>query len=290
MDGLFLGGIFNITDPLFGFQLYIWSWLGLVVLGVVAAILLHFLGWKPLKPLHGLYYEWKNGGNAAFTFDADLRGELVSEREAKCIFDYSKWDYELPTDRIPVIGGLYRKFFFYYPTAFISIDPVHIFLWKFGGVNKDVEIARTLQNGEWERTPSVITGGVPVDIIIDSANMSIRTHKNHAAVERCAMAWNELNPDDQIHSYTRFVQYLIERKISCPEIKPYAYATWTRVERALPTEFRPNELAGKKMDMAIKADEHDTNYLNSIGLKILFCCVGVASLIMIVRAINLFLN
>lgn len=285
---LFLGGIFNIVDPIIGFQLYIWMWVGIVILAGVAAILLHFAGWKPLTPLHGLYYEWKNGGNAVFIFDADLRGEMVPERIAKCIFDYSQYDYELPTDKIPVVGRLYRKIF-YYPTAFLdTIDPLTATVWKLGGVNKDIEIARFLQNGELERTPSVIAGGVPVDIIIDTDNWTIRTSPQHRAVERCAKEWNDMNPDDQVHTYGKFQRYLIQGKIRCSEVQTYAICPWVRIDKALPTDIEPNEWCGKEMQMAIDADEHDAGYINSIALKILLGGLAIAVLLLGARALTWF--
>lgn len=292
VDGLFLGGMMNYTDPVIGFQIYIWSWVVILVLSGVAALLLHFIGWKPLTPLHGLYYEWKNGGNAAFIFDADLRGEMVPERIAKCIFDYSTYQYELPTDNIRVIGGLIgfiRRKVFYYPTAFLdTIDPLHAIVYRFAGVNKDVEIARVLQNGELDRTPSVITCGVPVDIIIDTNNWTIRTSPQHKAIERCASAWNEINPDDQIHTYGKFQRYLAEGKIQCDGVTPYAICPWVRIDKALPTDIEPNEWCGKEMQMAIDADEHDAQALNMMGIKVLVVGIGLAALIVFVRLLTYF--
>lgn len=287
METLFLGGLFNIVDPVLGLQLYIWGAIGILILTVVSAILHHFLRWKPLAPFHGLYYEWKNGGNAAFIFDGDLRGEMIAERKAKCIFDYSKVDYVLWSDRYPVIARIHR-WFFYYPTAYLNIDPLHALVWKYGGVNKDVEIARHLQNGEWERNPSVICAGVPVDIVIDTDNWTLLDSKQHKAIERCADMWNEVNPTDQIHSYSKFARLLSDGKIECPEVKKEAVAPWIRIDGSFPTEFKDNELAGKKMQMAIKADEDDRVALNGLGIKLLVGCCAFGFLLVIARLLSAF--
>ena len=267
---LFMGGIFNIVDPILGWQLYIWGNILLIVLAGFCAVIWHFVKWKPLTPFHGLYYEFKNGGNTAFIFDGDLRGEMVAERVAKCIFDYSKVQYVLPTDKYPVINRIAR-WFFYYPTAYegVHIDPLRALLYKFGKVNKDVDIARALQNGEWERSPSVICAGVPVDIVIDTDNWTIPHSKQHVAIERCADIWNEANPDDQIHSYSKFQRYLLEGKIACDGVQTEAICEWARVDGSLPTNLKDNEFAGKKMQMAISADEHDQSFLNQLGIKVL---------------------
>lgn len=287
-DSLFLGGVFNIVDPVIRWQLYLWGWVALFIFTGICALFWHFLKWKPLAPFHGLYHEWKNGGNTAFIFDGDLRGEMIAERNAKCIFDYSKATYVLNTDGIPVLGRI-RRFFFYYPTAYLkNIGWLHAIVWKFGGVNKDVDIARFLQNGEWERNPSVICAGVPVDIVIDTDNWTLPDSKQHKAIENCADMWNELNPKDQIHSYSKFSRYLIEGKITCPEVKKEAIAPWIRIDGSFPTEFKDNELAGKKMQMAIKADEDDRTALNGLGIKVLIGCVAFAALILISRVLAAF--
>lgn len=284
---LFLGGIFNIIDPVLGWQLYIWGAIGLLIFTGMCAVGHHFLRWKPLAPFHGLYYEWKNGGNASFIFDGDLRGEMVAERTAKCIFDYSKMEYILWSDPYPIIRNIHR-FFFYYPTAYLNINPLYALVYKFGGVNKDVEIARHLQNGEWERNPSVICAGVPVDIVIDTDNWTIPDSKQHKAITRCADQWNDLNEKDQIHSYSKFQRYLLEGKITCPEVKATAVAPWVRIDGSFPTDIKDNEWAGKKMQMAISADEKDATALNSLGIKVLIGCVAFGALLIIIRAAMVF--
>jgi hypothetical protein len=288
-----MNGIFNIVDPVLGLQIYIWLWIVLLVLAGICAVIHHFVRWKPLTPFHGLYYEWKNGGNAAFIFDGDLRGEMVSERAAKCIFDYSKVPYVLASDKIPVIGKI-RRWFFYYPTAYrkfgVHIDPIRALVYKFGGVNMDVDIARALQNGEWERNPSVICAGVPVDIVVDTDRWTIPYSKQHKLIEDSADIWNDSNPTDQIHSYSKWQKYVLEGKIAKPDgIKINAICEWVRVDGSLPTDLKDNVFAGKKMQMAITADENDSRFLNSMGIKVLIGAVGFGMLLLVIRIISMFM-
>ena len=273
---LFLGGIFNIVDPVLGLQLYIWSWLLLVVIAILAWIGFYFAGWKPYLPLHGLYYAWKAGSNAAFIFDANLIGEMVSERVAKCIFDYSKEEY--------VYDNFIERWLGYYPTAYLdNINFLHAIVYKFGGVNKDVEIARRLQGGEWERSPSVVCGGVPVDIVVDTDNWTIRDSPQHKAIERCARQWNDLNPKDRIESYSRFQRYLIEGKISCPDIKMDTLVTWTRINNGFSLNQEESDYAGKKRQMAEQEYDKDTIAMNRLAMWVFIGCLLFAILVFTVR-------
>ena len=273
---LFFGGVFNIVDPVIHFQLYIWFPILLTVLGIFSWIGLYFGGWKPYEPLWGLYHSWKAGSNAAFIFDDNLIGEMVSERIAKCIFDYSKVEYEY--------DNFFERWLGYYPTVYLNnISPLEAIVYKFGGVNKDVEIARHLQNGEWERSPSVVCGGVPVDIVIDSDNWTIRNSPQHMAIEKCAAAWNELNPKDRIESYSKFQRYLDEGKLSCPEVKQDSLVTWTRINNGFALNQEESDYAGKKRQMAEQEYDKDAMAMNRLAVYVFIGCLCFAILIFVVR-------
>ena len=273
---LFLGGIFNIVDPVIGWQLYIWGWIILIVLAVFAWIGWYFAGWKPYKPFHGIWHAYKAGSNAAIIGDSALICEMVSERIAKCIFDYSKEEY--------VHENLLDRLVNYYPLAYLdNIDMLHALLYKFGGVNKDVEIARRLQNGEWERYPSVETCGVDVEIIIDTDNWTIRDSRQHKAIEREARVWNKNNPTDQIHSYVKFQKKLIAGDIICGEVKKEFLVDWTRINRGFTTNMEASEYVGKTIQMSEMEYNADTVFKNQIALYILFAGLGLAALLIVVR-------
>ena len=88
---LFMGGILNYGDPVFNQPIYIYFWILLVIASILCWVAWRYGKWNALKPFHGLYYAFKAQSQAAFIFNMGLISELVSEREAKCIFDYSKW-------------------------------------------------------------------------------------------------------------------------------------------------------------------------------------------------------
>lgn len=289
---LFLGGLFNITDPFLHLQIYIWGWLIISVFATFAHIGWYYAGWKPYAPLHGLYWSYKNGSNAALIFDQNLIGEMISERDAKCIFDYGSYDYRLTTygGRIGGLINWFKKKTFYYPTVYLdNISPLHALVYKFGHVNKDVEIARHLQNGEWERSPSMVCGGVPVDVIVDADNWTIRNSIQHKAIERSADMWNETHPEDQVHSYSKYLKYLMNGNITKPdEITMVLNVPWVRVDSAFPLGLEENEYAGKRRQMAEQEYNADEAFKNKLALYVLIAGVGLAIGILIVRLITHF--
>lgn len=268
---LFAGGIFNTVDPVTNFvTLYMWSWLVLIIFIGFAHAGMYFRGWKPLAPMHGLYYAMKNSSTVAFIFDALLVGELVAERDAKCIFNYAEgehgedYEIEIPEGGIFGLPGFsklriwwYTKIY-YYPTKYLkNIDPIHAIIYKIGGVNKDVEIARFLEGGKWDRSASVVCAGVPVDIVVDMDKWTIKGSRQHEAVVRAARKWNENNPTDQVHSYQKFQDYLLNGNIPNPkELQQMAIVPWQRIDAAFPLDLDENEWAGKKWQKS--KDEEDT--------------------------------
>ena len=289
-----LGGIFNYIDPVIGLQLYIWLWVGLTILSAIIWVLFYYVGWKPYTPLHGLYYAWKAGSNAAFIFDAPLHGEMVSEAVAKCIFDYSKEEYETEAPDIMFIGGIVKWIygvFSYYPTAYLpNISPLEALVYKFGGVNKDVEIARHLQGGEWERSPSVTCGGINIDIIVDTDNWTIRTSPQHKIIEKLARQWNYDHEHNQIHSYTKFGRYLLSGDIKSSELKTSAMATWTRIDTGFPLDLEESDWAGKRRQMAEEQYDADQISKNRMALIVLSAGIGIAALIITVRLLTHFIH
>lgn len=291
---LFLGGIFNILDPVIGLPLYMWLWIAILIVAGICWALWYFSKWKPYKPLHGLYYAWKYGSNAAFIFDIALHGEMVSEKEAKCIFNYSKWDYEIEENSNKFINKFIKRikaYLFYYPTAFLdNIDFLHAVVYKFAKVNKDVEIARALQNGEWERSPSVNCGGVDIDIIIDTDNWTIPTTKQHKVIENAARLWNDGNPTDQVHSYTKFQKKLISGEIICPEVKTNAFVDWTRVNKGFTVDLESSEYFGKAVQMSESQFGDDQSVKNRLAVMILIGGVGLAVLIAGIRLLTHYIH
>lgn len=296
---LFLGGIFNVVDPIFGLPLYIYSWIALLIIIGLTWAGMYYLKWKPLEPMHGLYYALKNTSTVAFIFNELLVGELVAERESKCIFNYAAGehgeDYEIdipegPYDRLPLVMKLkiwYYTKSFYYPTKYLrNITPVQAIVYKIAGVNKDVEIAMFLEGGKWERSASVVCAGVPVDIVVDMDRWTIPESRQHAAIIKSARRWNEANPTDQVHSYQKYQKYLLENKIACPpELQITAIVPWQRIDAAFPLDLDENEWAGKKWQKSKDDDEEDAGAMMKIAMYLLVAGLAVDVLILLFRFI-----
>jgi hypothetical protein len=291
---LMLGGIFNILDPVFGLELYMWAWGFLLVFAGVSYLLGKFILWNPYQPFHGLSFARKSGSNASMIFDQSLVGEMVDEKTGKCIFDYSQEEYEVEIPEVPpalmgVVSAIYTKIF-YYPTKYLkNITPIQAIVYKFGNVNKDVEIARHLQRGEWERSPTVSCSGVDVDIIIDTDNWTIRDSPQHRAIENAARAWNELNPGDRVESYAKFQRKLMSGEIVCPEVRKMAFVSWTRIDAGFPMDLQEVDWAGKRRQMAEEQFDADAMSKNKMALILLGGSLGLAGLVLVIRLITHFI-
>jgi hypothetical protein len=291
---MFLGGVFNTADPVLHLPVYSYLFpFFLVMIGIVWAIM-HYLKWKPLAPMHGLYYALKNGSTVAFIFDSFLVGELVSERDAKCIFNYAEDVYEIDVpdhkilDYIPGFKRIQiwlRTYFYYYPTNYLdNISAAYAIIYKVGKVNKDVEIARLLEGGKWDRSASVVCAGVPVDIVVDMDKWTIRTSKQHKAIVRSARAWNLLNEKDQIHSYQKYQDYLLSGKIVCPqEIQISTVIPWQRIDAAFPIDLDENEWAGKKWQKSKDDEDADATIDKKFATYLIIAGVGFAFLALFAR-------
>jgi len=285
---VFFGGILNYADPLFNQPIYIYSWIFVIICTIFAYIIWRFSIWAGYKSVWGLYYAFKAMSQAAFIFNKGLISELLSERDAKCIFDYSKWGYELPNSRIPVIGSKIQHILFNYASAFLNIDFAHALLYKLGGRNMDVEIAKKFQNYEWESESSVTTGGIHCDLIADLDDWSVKTSPQHAIIESTAEQHNDANPDDQIHSYPKFQRKLLEGTLNCPPgIKKTVTIPWVRIDSAFPVIIANNEAAGSIREVALELERDEAAEFSKYYLKILFGCFGFAILLLLIRIITI---
>lgn len=283
---LFLGGIFNYVDPFFGVQIYLWAFLAIVVLGVVAWIAWRYGMWEPYKPVWGLYYAFKAVSQAAFIFNSGLVAELLSERDAKCIFDYANWKYT-------GIGRI-QKWLFNYATVFLPDLPLaKAILYKYGGRNLDVEIAKKMQNYEWEKYSSVTLGGIHTDMILDADNWSVRDTPQHKIIESECEKWNDANPDDQIHAYSKYMRYTtdgdVPRLAQAEGVKYRVLIPWSRIDSAFPTDGGDNEDAGAVRQFAREMEEQDNNNLSKYYIPVLAGGVGIILMLLATRIVGMLL-
>ena len=283
---IFLGGILNITDPLFHWQLYIWSWVFFTVFAVVIHIGAKYGPWKGYEALWGLYFAFKAESNAAFISGLQLYFSMRSEAFAKCVFNYANSDFDFGPSRIPMF---IRKFLFYYPTAFLNdIDWAHALVYKFGHKNMDVEIAKQFQNHEWEEAPSTTIGGIRTDIILDADLWVPPDTPQHKAVEAFCYGWNEAHPDDQIHSYPKFQRLMNEGKVTPPiGVRKEVYIPWVRIDSAFPIAMEDNETAGYKRQAAREMANEEQTSLSKYFLPLLIGPLALAGLIIVMRFMSL---
>lgn len=271
---LFMGGALNFE--FLGVPLYVYSWVFLIILIILCWVVWRYIKWPQYRPFWGLFFAYKHQTQAAFIFNMGLISEVVSEREAKCIFDYSKWSYE----------GLSKvqAFLFNYATVFLdNIDFAHALLYKFGGRNLDTEISKKLQNNEWESESSVTTGGIHADLILDADNWSVRTSPQHAIIESIATQWNDANPTEQVHAYPKFQRMLTSGVINCPPgIKKTITISWSRIDAAFPLGMS-NKAPGPVREMALEMENEDKMELKQYYLPILLGGIGFACILLILR-------
>lgn len=272
-----MGGVFNFTDPLFGWQIYIWGWIAVIVLTVVIWLGFRYGSWEKYKAVWGLFDAYKAESQFAFIFNAGLFCEMLGERQAKCIFNYGNWSYQ-------GVGRL-KSFLFNYATVFLPDLPLaKAILYKYGKRNLDVEIAKKMQNYEWEKYSSVSSGGIHGDIILDSDNWTIPESPQHKIIENQCELYNDTSKTDQIHAYSKYQRYLIERKLPCPDgVKAFVTIPWTRIDAAFPINVGNNETSGATRQYARELEESEGNPLVKYYLPILFGGMGFAALILILR-------
>jgi hypothetical protein len=288
---LFASGILNFTDPIFGQPFYIYLWLFILILAGICWLAWRFGQWEAFKPLWGIYYAFKAESKACFIFNTNLAMELVSERDAKCIFEYSKWNYELPKNGTPVIGSLFdwfQKKVFSYTTVFLeNLDTLHGLFYKVAGRNFDVEIAKKQENYfGWGVASSVNSGGIHIDMILDADRWSVKDSHQHQIVEYAAEQWNSLNENDQIHSYQKFQKYLLEGKIPKPEgIESEVLIPWVRIDSSFPVMVGDNATSGARRQEAIRMENEDATAVSRYYLPVLFGSMGFAILLLLIRVV-----
>jgi len=292
---LFMGGILNVT--LFGIPLYFFSWAFLLVIAGLIWLVYSLVSWKAFEPLHGIYYAFKAKSKAAFIFNVNLQSELISEAKAKCIFDYAKdfagmnpVKYDFKTNEfveLPILPGplgAFQRRFWYYPSAFLDIDLLHGMLYKLGGANHDVEIAKKMQNYEWDAKHSVTSGGVLIDMIFDANNWSVQTSPEHKICVRLAEVWNEQNPKDQVHAYSKLQRYINEGKIAAPYgFKSTFVCKWARTDCGCPVIINNNAMAGARRQMAADLVDQNKHPFDKWLWPLILAGGGIAVLILLMR-------
>lgn len=180
---------------------------------------------------------------------------------------------------------------FWYPTKYLKdIDWQKALLYKIGHVNYDCKIAQHLQGGEWDQYPVVNAGGIPVEWIFDSDHWCERKTPQHKAVVASARAWNKENPEDQVHTYTKYQRYLNEGKIIAPpEIRKDYLVPWVRIDLGYSFSLRNVDWGGKLRQMAKNKGNKPQALIDKYFLPLLLGGVGMFFGELIIRIVFLVL-
>jgi hypothetical protein len=133
---------------------------------------------------------------------------------------------------------------------------------------------------DWKDTTSGQIGVVGTDIITDLSNWTKPESEEHIAVAEAADKWNMDHPDDQIHSFNKFINYAKDNKLEV--MTPiFVVIDWIRIESAFPKSRLKSFFAGYVRQLAEKMDDAEQNKLNQMGYYILLGSIGLSALMII---------
>jgi hypothetical protein len=229
MAGELFNGLFNTL--LLGIPIWIWVLLFMVIILLFSNAYWYFFFWSPLKPLHGLWYANWNKHDAAMVSDINLNLKLVSEKNAKLIFN---------------------------------------------------ETVKEAKEGEidWKEITSGQIGIVGTDIIIDIGKWTNPDSEDRYIIEEVVDKWNLDNPNNQIHSFYKFMNYVDEGKIKV-DIKTKEVVEWIRIESAFPKTRKTAAYAGYVRQLAEKMDKEEGSKFDNYAIYILIGSVAVSALLII---------
>lgn len=267
---LFLGGLFNID--LFGFPLYIYAWLFLILIAAVMYVCLYYVWWVPMGPMQGLYTAGRQGVNVSLVSNKHNSMNLVDESESKCIVNVER-DLEY-TDRYKTLEEIPE-------TRMEQITRM------FTGKNRSVAFVEKLECCPLERKANVMLQGLKCDIIQDSDDWSVPDSPQHKAIVNAINDYNIQNdPKDAILSYAKFSKYLFDGKIPVPPgINPVEYISWARVDAAFPLDIGEGAFSGKKCELIDLIKDQQKLATMQMAYLVLYLGIGLAALTMIVRLI-----
>ena len=255
----FLGGAFNWA-PIFGIQLYFWLMIFGLFIIVGSEIFWRFTFWEPMNPFHGLYEAFTNGSKAAMVGDLNLDWALMSEAKATLIFDsdYYKFAIEEMGWWIKFRAWLYKPDF-------------------------SAAIAAELE-GKAEEPTLITIGKIPTHILIDIQHWTWKNSNEQKAIKKAAEEWNNNHPEDQVHRFRTFVQYVRNGNITCPEgVKLEQVIPWPRIDAAFPVVRSDAAWAGFVRQIAEEMHAQSSGDLNKWAVYVLVFAAAVVVLMFVTK-------
>lgn len=261
VDQPFMGGLFNST--VFGIPLYGILAIFLVLLFGMAYLWWVKFRWGMMTPFHGLYYAQQSQSDVFMTADEKLNYILLSEASASLIFDKERYN----------------------SVAFDSTKLWNRIRQKISPVDQAVHIAKHLQ-GTWDSRPMTNIGNVPAGLLIDINGWTKAVSPERTAIAEAVDQWNDLHPDDQIHSLHKAWHKMESGELVVPGIKLYHRVNWTRVDNAYPKKRYEASWGGFIRQIAenmARGEYKGGISLNLAGALVFILLVVVAAMMWVMR-------
>lgn len=133
---------------------------------------------------------------------------------------------------------------------------------------------------DWKDITSGQIGITGTDIIMDLGKWTSKTSEERYIIEEAADKWNIKNPNDQVHSFSKFIEYVSKKKIEV-DIKTSVLIDWIRIESAFPKMRKKAAYAGYIRQLAEKFDKEEKMKMDGIALYIIIAGVVVSVLFII---------
>jgi hypothetical protein len=137
---------------------------------------------------------------------------------------------------------------------------------------------------DWKEITSGQIGIVGTDIIIDIGKWTNPNSEERYIIEETADKWNMEHPDDQIHSFYKFTNYVMEGKIKL-DIKTTETIDWIRIESAFPKTRKTASYAGYIRQLAEKLDKEERAKFDNIAIYLIVGSVSVSILLILSKFI-----
>jgi hypothetical protein len=265
VDQPFFGGIFNTS--FWNTPLYIFF--------IPVALLMYFLAWAywahlrwdMMAPFHGLYVAMTSRSDVIFKTDVNLNFVLKSESGACLVFEKDRYN-ALVEHKYKFLTSISKK-----------LKPV----------DQSTDFAKFLQ-GSWETKPVVNIGSIPASVLLDANGWTKDVSQERAAIAKECDIWNDMNPDDQIHSLAKAWQYMSEGKMPTPpNVKLYTDVPWVRVDNAYSSSRNPAAWGGFLRQLAeVLANSAANKGLNMTwaGIIVFVSCLGISALMFVMKIMS----
>jgi len=261
VDQPFLGGLFN--TPIFGIPIYAFLFPLFGIIFGIAYIFWVKMKWGMMTPFHGLWIAMNAGDEVVFKTDLHLNFVLKSEYGARVIFDRERYE------SIAVDNSLRNRI----RKKFRAGDPA-------------VSIAKLLQ-GSWDSAPVVNIASVPASILLDANGWTKDDSQEHTAIAKECDIWNDMNPEDQVHSLSKAWRYMNEGKIPTPiGVKLHVVIPWIRVDNAYPKSRNAASWGGFIRQIAenIQNGSYKTGFsMTWAGVAVFLVAIGISAMMFVMK-------